>query len=159
MPGHDCLGLHEYKARSPVLPQPCQEDPEDAIAAAELWSLHAPLKNHELVPEGEVLEDQLRMVPGEVLQEGEKRVEEGYGGYPEGALTRWAAESREVCVATVTISTRSWADGFLEADNYMYAPKPLIRPQKKATTRKTRTISSTFDMILRFLGVQSSGRP
>jgi len=78
MPTHDGPGLHENEARSPVLPDSREENPEDAIGALGLWPLNAPLKDQQLVPQGEVLEDKLGTLLGEAPQEGEKESEEGH---------------------------------------------------------------------------------
>jgi len=83
MPTHDGLGLHEYEARPPVLPGPRNENPEDAIGSLELWPFDAPLKNEELMAEGDDLKKKLGAVPAEVAKEGKKKAEEGHRWLPE----------------------------------------------------------------------------
>ena len=85
------LGLHEHEAGSPVLPDPRDEDPEDAIGPLKLWPFAAPLKDQELVTEGQVLEGELGTALWKGPQEDEKSAEEEHRWLPEGGLPRLAA--------------------------------------------------------------------
>jgi hypothetical protein len=56
----------------------------------------------------------LGTVLGEGSQKGKKRVEEGHRWLPERVLSWGAAENKKVSVPAAIISTRSWADVFLD---------------------------------------------
>ena len=83
VPSDHGLGLHEHAAGSPVLPDPREEDPEEAIGPLKLWPFDAPLKDQELVTKGQILEGELGTVLEERPKQGAECTEEEHRWVPE----------------------------------------------------------------------------
>src|SRR6266545_1953825 len=63
MPPNHGLWLDEQQRRTPVGPHSCEQRPETPIPSAEPGACAAPLVDRELLPQGEVLEEQGRPRP------------------------------------------------------------------------------------------------
>jgi hypothetical protein len=62
MPAHDRIGLDEHKGVAPVLPRVHQDDPEESVARAQLWTFDRTLQSSQLLPKRQVLKGD-RSVP------------------------------------------------------------------------------------------------
>jgi hypothetical protein len=93
MPADNGLGLHEDQSRSPVPPNPREENPEEAIGAFKLSPLDAPLEDQKLVTEGEDLEEELGTVLGEGSQEARRERNKGMSGC---SRERWEGDRRKI---------------------------------------------------------------
>ena len=63
MPAKHGRGADEEDAGAPVLPDGRQPDPQESISARQFRPLHGPLKNAELMEEGEDLKLKRRTAP------------------------------------------------------------------------------------------------
>ena len=82
MPSEDGFRLDEDQAGPPVPRDPRKEDPENTIGWLELWALDAPLKNEEMMSEGEDLEEELGTFLCEGSKEARRKRKKDIGGFP-----------------------------------------------------------------------------
>jgi hypothetical protein len=61
MPAHDGVRLHQYQRPAPVPPASRQGDRKQAVAGLEMGSLGRASQGHQLLPQGQVLQDQISM--------------------------------------------------------------------------------------------------
>jgi hypothetical protein len=61
MPPHDGVRLHEHHGRAPVPPDSGQDDPKQAVACLEVWAAGGEFHRSQLLPQRQVLQDQLPM--------------------------------------------------------------------------------------------------
>src|SRR3954469_8336339 len=61
MPGHDSLWSDKYDCRAPVRPDASQGDPKQPVAPLQARATVRPLQRHQLLPERQVLQDELPM--------------------------------------------------------------------------------------------------
>ena len=61
MPTHDGLWSHKYDRRPPVRPDAPQGDPKQAVTRLQARATVRPLHRHQLLPERQILQDQVSM--------------------------------------------------------------------------------------------------
>ena len=82
MPTDDGVRLHEHERRTPVGPRSREQGPEPPIANAEPRPRTAPLVDGELLPQGEVFEDEGRLRPEGPSEATEEQSEIEHGRCP-----------------------------------------------------------------------------
>jgi hypothetical protein len=78
MPSHDGIGLNEDQCRPPAAPSPSQQHPKHPVTSAEVRPLDRSLQGSQLVPQGDILENDFLMPvagPGDRAQEQQDQFE------------------------------------------------------------------------------------
>ena len=57
MPPDDCVGLDDQQDRSPILPEPRQPNPEDAVSILDLRPFHTALLDGQLLTESKIFKN------------------------------------------------------------------------------------------------------
>ncbi len=78
MPAEDGLRPDDDEGRAPPVPDPCQAHPECPLGMTQPGSYNLAAEDGELLPEGEILQSQLRTVPEEGAEEQEDDSENGH---------------------------------------------------------------------------------
>ncbi len=57
MPANDCVGLHNYECRSPILPDMRKQNPKPSVARRQAGPFVYALEDRQLLPESQILQN------------------------------------------------------------------------------------------------------
>jgi len=119
MPPNHGLRLDKQQRRTPVGPRPCEQRPETPIPSAEPGPRAAPPVDGELLPQGEVLEEEGRPRPERPPEAAEKQHDIKHRRHS----TRFSGFRRDL--------TGAWI-GAVQVHNQIVPPFVLARPPQPA---------------------------